>query len=524
MTAASEGTMTSRAAALPPGEASRRFVVNVGSSLVYAVLNTGIVFWYIPFLLKHLGVAAYGMVPLTNAFVMFAAIVCEGVNGAIYRNLAIDLNRGDLSAAQGTFNSAVILTIAVSCFLLIPIVPLVWLFPQLFEVPPDLEGATRFLIAGSFFAALTFIIGSPFDASSLITHRFDVRNAVRSAVVLSRVGIVALCFHVWPASLLHVGLGLIASALLGLGGCVIAWRRLTPQLRLHLGAVDPHRFRPLLNFGAWSAVNTAGMLLLMQVDLLMVNALFGPTMTGRYGALLAFAVLIHTLAEVVVPIFNPAIMARYAIGDFAGLRRLLESAVGLLAFGLALPVGLLCGLGRPLLSLWLGPDFAELDALLAILVAHLAVNPAGRPLAYLLTAHNKVKQQGLVTLALGVVNIVLAVTLALWAEWGVLGIAAATAIVWTLKNTLFLPVYAARVLGLVWWAFLPRLAGGAAAVLGVALAGRALAAMWSPLDWIGLAAMAGAISAIYSITLLALVIRPDDRRLISRLILRRAHG
>jgi membrane protein EpsK len=514
--------MTSCAAALPPDEASRRFVVNVGSSVVYAVLNIGIMFWYIPFLLKHLGVAAYGMVPLTSAIVMFAAIVCDGANGAIYRNLAIDLNRGDLSAAQKTFNSAVILTIAVSCFLLIPIIPLVWLFPQLFEVPPDLGGATRFLIASSFFAALTFLIGSPFDASSLITHRFDIRNAVRSAVALSRVGVVALCFLVWPASLLHVGLGLIASALLGLGGSVIAWRRLTPQLRLHLGAVDSHRFRPLLNIGAWSAVNTAGMLLLMQVDLLIVNALFGSTMTGRYGALLAFAVLIHTLAEVVTPIFSPAIMARYAIGDFAGLRRLLESAVGLLAFGLALPIGLLCGLGRPLLSLWLGPDFAELDVLLAVLVAHLAVNLAGRPLGYLLTAHNKVKQQGLVTLALGAVNVLLAVALALWAEWGVLGIAAATAIVWTLKNTLFLPVYAARVLGLVWWAFLPRLAGGAAAVLGVALAGRALAAMWPPLDWIGLAAMAAAISALYAITLLGLIIRPDDRRLISRLMLRRA--
>ena len=514
--------MTMRAAAPPPGEAGRRFVVNVGSSLVYAVLNIGIMFWYIPFLLKHLGVAAYGMVPLTSAFVVFAAIVCDGVNGAIYRNLAIDLNREDLSAAQKTFNSAVILTIAFSCFLLIPIVPLVWLFPQLFEVPPDLGGATQFLIAGSFFAALTFLIGSAFDASSLITHRFDVRNAIRSAVALSRVGVVALCFLVWPASLLHVGLGLIASALLGLGGSVIAWRRLTPQLRLHLGAVDPQRFRPLLNIGAWSAVNMAGMLLLMQVDLLIVNALFGPTMTGRYGALLAFAVLIHTLAEVVTPIFSPAIMARYAIGDFAGLRRLLESAVGLLAFGLALPVGLLCGLGRPLVSLWLGPDFAELDVLLAVLVAHLAVNLAGRPLGYLLTAHNKVKQQGLVTLALGAVNVLLAVALALWAEWGVLGIAAATAIVWTLKNTLFLPVYAARVLGLVWWAFLPRLAGGAAAVLGVALAGRALAAMWPPLDWIGLAAMAAAISALYAITLLGLIIRPDDRRLISRLMLRRA--
>ncbi|MGX1743791.1 lipopolysaccharide biosynthesis protein [Bosea sp. NPDC055353] len=515
--------MNSHAAALPRNEASGRFIVNVGSSLIYVVLNTGIMFWYIPFLLKHLGVAAYGMVPLSSSLVMFAMIVCEGVNGAIYRNLAIDLNRGELFAAQRTFNSAVMLTIAVSCFLLVPMAPAVWLFPQLFAVPPDLESAARFLLAGSFFTALTFLIGSPFDASSLITHRFDIRNAIRSAVALSRVGIVALCFYVWPASLMHVGLGMFASALLGLGGCVIAWHRLTPQLRLRLTDVDSHHFRPLLNIGAWSAVNTAGMLLLMQVDLIIVNALFGSTMTGRYGALLAFAVLMHTLAEVVTPIFSPMIMARYAIGDVTGVRRLLESAVGFLAFGLALPVGLLCGLGRPLLSLWLGPDFAELDTLLAVLVAHLAVNLAGRPIGYLLTAHNKVKQQGLVTLALGVVNIVLAVALALWAKWGVLGVAAATAIVWTLKNTLILPVYAARVLGLDWWAFLPRLAGGAAAVLGIALACRALAAEWPPLDWISLAAMASAISALYLIILIGLIIRPDDRKLISRLILRRAH-
>jgi membrane protein EpsK len=121
------------------------------------------------------------------------------------------------------------------------------------------------------------------------------------------------------------------------------------------------------------------------------------------------------------------------------------------------------------------------------------------------------------------VNIGLAVALALWANWGVLGVAAATAIVWTLKNTLILPVYAARVLGLDWWAFLPRLAGGAAAVLGIALAGRALAAEWPPLDWISLAAMAGTISALYLIILIGFIIRPDDRKLISRLILRRAH-
>ena len=44
--------------------ARARFVSNVASNASYIVLSTALMLWYIPFLVNHLGVAAYGMVAL----------------------------------------------------------------------------------------------------------------------------------------------------------------------------------------------------------------------------------------------------------------------------------------------------------------------------------------------------------------------------------------------------------------------------------------------------------------------------
>lgn len=73
--------------------------------------------------------------------------------------------------------------------------------------------------------------------------------------------------------------------------------------------------------------------------------------TGRYGAILLISLLVHIIAEIVLPLLVPLIMSRYAARDTEGIRDLVAIAARLLALGLALPVGLICGLGQPLLTL-----------------------------------------------------------------------------------------------------------------------------------------------------------------------------
>jgi len=500
--------------------ASGRFVLNVGSNVAYAVLNVALMTWYIPFLVRHLGVDAYGIIPLSNTLVMYAAIVSASLDTSINRFLAIEVNRANITGANQVFNAALALSLAGCCVLAVPALAVALLFPVLFEVPPGLAHESSILFAAAALTTLLAILSGNFGIASIVTHRFDLRNAVRGATSIARFGLVAVLFALAPASLYHVAAGFVLSACIGLIGDFWIWRRLMPELRLGYRYVERAKVRAMMSLGGWSMVNQTGFLLLMQIDLILVNRFFGANGTGRYGSLMLFPALIYTLAEPVIAVLSPAIMTRYAVGDQAGLLRLVSTSVKLLGLGLALPVGLLCGFGGPILRLWLGPDFAELDGLVILLVGHLTISLAARPIAYLLTAYNRVKLQGMMTLALGLANIGLAIALVRWAGWGMAGVAAAGAIVWLFRNFAFLSTYSAVVADQRWWAFYPPLLAGAVCTAGIGLAGKLVVQWWQPAAWVSLAAWATGFTVAYGIVVYVVGLSRSDHELL-RTILRR---
>lgn len=499
---------------------SRRFSVNVLSSVGFITLNVGLMTWYVPFLVSNLGLAAYGMLSLANSLVLYLAIVTDSLNGSVFRHLGIELNQGDLASANRTFNSALILAVLASCLLLVPIAVTCYLLPLMFQVPPDLVAATRFVLAAVGVTALAALVGGVFGVSSLIRHRFDLRNIVRSLVALCRIGVVVLLFAAEPPSLVHVGIGLILAAAIGLAGDLLLWRKLTPELSIDPRLTESARFRPLIGLGAWSAINVIGVLFIMQVDVIIVNQLLGPEATGRYASILLFPVLIYTMGEAVLPVLSPAIMAHYATGNEQALQDLAKRSVRLLAVWLALPIGLLCGMGAPLLALWLGPAFADLEIVLVLLVAPLTINLATRPLSYVLTAYNEVKVQGLVTIALGAANVVLAIAL-VRAGLGLAGVPAAAALVWTIRNVLFVSSRSAVLLGLPWYAFIGHFAIGLLGMAGVAALGRILCALWWPTGWLPLASFAAVIALAYGALAYFVFMTKTDRELVSSVFARR---
>jgi membrane protein EpsK len=508
---------------LSPDASRSRFVINVSSNVCYATLNVALMVWYVPFLLRHLGVAAYGMISLANSLVMYAAIISTGLDTSITRFLAIDLNQGNNASANKTFNTSLALSLAACVVLALPVLMVASFFPLLFKVPPGLEFETQFLFVSVAVTTLAAIVSGTFGVASLVTHRFDLRNIVRSLTSLSRVGVVALCFLFWTSSLWQVALGFMVSAGVSLTGDVMVWRRLTPQLHIDVRDLDLHQFRALIGLSGWVTISVIGFLLMTQVDLVVVNAVFGAEMTGRYGSLLLFPTLIYTMMDVVVTVLSPAIMARYAVGDIEGMRRIACRSVKILGIGLALPIGMLCGFGRPLLTLWLGSGFAQLDLLLILLVGHLAVNLAVRPLSYIVNAYNRAKVEGLITLALGAVNLALVIAVARWGGWGVAGVAATTALIYTIRNAVFLSGYSAAVMRLQWCTFYTPLLAGMLGTLGIALTGRFVSQIWWPASWLALGASATAISAAYGVIAYAICLNRSDRDLLWSFLSRKSY-
>jgi membrane protein EpsK len=80
---------------------------------------------------------------------------------------------------------------------------------------------------------------------------------------------------------------------------------------------------------------------------------------------------------------------------------------------------------------------------------------------------NKVRIPGIVTLVMGIGNFLLAIILSLYTDWGYYGVAIAGAIMLTMKNTLFIPWYASRVLDISKHTFTSSMAFGFLAVVAI---------------------------------------------------------
>ncbi len=498
----------------------RRFMANVASNAAYIGAQTVANLWMTPFLIGRMGVAAFGVIPLVHMVTAYLSVVTAALDSAVSRFLAIDLGRHDEQAANRTFNTALFGILAVTAGLSPLVVVIAVVFPTLFTVPAGWERDSSWLFALSAAAFFVTVIGEIFAVSPFVYSRFVWRNVVCLVGLAVRFGLIAALFLLLPARLWYAGAALLAGAVVCMGGYARLWRRLTPELHIRLSAFDLSRLHDLLSMSGWLVVNMAGAMLLQGTGLIVVNAYFGAAMTGSYAAVAQLALLIEYLAEAAAVVVRPVILAKYAHNDVAGVRSVASQAVRLLGLGLALPVGLLCGFGEPLLTLWLGSSFAHLSGLLVVLAAHLGLNLSVRPLLHVQNAYDKVKWPGIVTLISGVAALGLAVVLAHWGLWGYLGVAMAGALAWTVKNALYMPIYTAKIMGLRWWSYMPNMAPGIAGTLFVGGAAYALAQVGGADGWFALAALAAIVALVYAGFVWRVMLAPEDRRLIWNLAIR----
>ena len=513
-------------AALPaPGltQARERFAWNVLSNAAYIGAQAFVTLWMTSYLIGYLGLAAYAMIPLTQNIVAYTSILTSALNTAVTRFLTIELEQNQMVRANKTFNTALFSVIGLF-FLLTPAILVIALaFPQIFNIPAGWEQDASWLFI---ITAVTFFLsvaGGVFSVSTFVYSEFVKFNLVNFVGLISRALSLVLLFSLFSPRIWYAGASAFLAAAVTLLGYLALWRQLTPGLKIASSSFDRTQFKEQFSMGGWMVVNMVGALLLSRADLLVVNAFYGAATTGGYASLVQFTLFMEYLVTAAGNVVRPVILIKYAQEDFAGLRVLCIQAVKLLGFGMALPIGLLCGFSKPFLSLWLGPSFVYLGTLMVVILIHQALNYSVRPMLFVQTAYNKVRWPGIVTLICGIASVVLGIFFAVWDLWGVIGVAFAVGLTWTVKNALYMPLYTAHIMKLKWWTFFPSLAASIFGTLLVVFLTYASTLLVMPDTWIELAVLGGMVSIVYAAVVWFVGLSRNERSLVTGLVgLRRA--
>lgn len=426
---------------------SKQVPKNLLANVLYFILNIIIGLFLVPFFIDSLGVASYALVPLATSLTGYVNLVVQSLNTSVSRYLTINLQRNEFEKASITFNTALFGTLGI-ILLMLPFVALISYYaPLFFDIPTSQENAARILFLGVISSFLLRAWGSNFGVSLFAYNRLDLQNLVNAANIVVQVGLIILFFKLYSPNLVFIGLAYLIGAVTAIILTIMFSRKINPHLKVNIKDFQRSKVNEITEMGGWVTINQIGTLLFLQIDLIVVNKLFGTAAGGEYSVVLTWSMMLRTIAGMLVGVLTPVILTYYAKGRIDELINISKSTVKLTGLAMALPIGYICGFSPQLLTLWVGPEFAKLSLLMVLMLSHLVINLPVTPLFAINIAYNKVKIPGIVTFFMGIGNFLLAVMIPYLTGWNYYGVALAGAIMLTFKNAFFTTWYATKVLG-----------------------------------------------------------------------------
>lgn len=425
---------------------SKQLPKNLLANISYFILNVIIGLLLVPFFIDSLGVSSYALIPLATSLTSYVNIVVQSLNISVSRYLTIYLHKREFENANITFNTAIFGTLGIIVSMLPFVVLVSYYSPLFFDVPTSQENAARILFLGVIGSFLLRAWGSNFGVSLYAYNRLDLQNIVNAVNIIVQTGLIVILFKLDSPNLVYIGLAYFIGAASALILSIIFSRKINPHLKISVNDFSMSKVNELMSMGGWFIIDRIGSLLFLQIDLIVVNRLFGTAAGGEYSVVLTWSMMLRTVAGLLVGVFTPITLTYYAKDRINELINTSKSTVKFVGLAMALPIGYICGFASQLLTIWVGPEFAKLSLLMVLMLFHLVINLPVMPLSAINIAHNKVKIPGIVTFIMGIINFLLALLIPYLTGWNYYGVALAGAITLTLQNTFFAPWYATKLL------------------------------------------------------------------------------
>lgn len=450
------------------GSTARNLLVRFAVYIAAAGLNILVM----PFVLRGVGVEAYGIAGVMNSVVAIVGVGTIAISGAVGRETIRAFGGSGKPGPADVVGTAVSAVCIVLACLSVPGLLLALCLQHVFVVPDALLGDARLFVLLVLGSAGASAIAGPLGAIAFARNRVDLLSIAAFGRTAAAAGFVVLAFTLVGPSLSLYGVTILAAALVHLGLTFVFAKKLLPGERL-LG-VRPQKaaLSGLLSLGGWMIVTQIGVLLFVQMDLVVANRVLGPTKAGELAGLALIPLQLRAVAGMLSEVFSPSQMALALPGSRQAFAAYLIRSVRSTSLLMALLVGVFCGGAGPILEVWLGRGFGALAPVAITMTAYLVPALGLMPCWNALVAVGEVRGPALVTVGMGLLNVVLGVLLAGPVGLGLMGIAIAGGIALGLRNLVWAPWYVSAKCGVSGRALGAELVRGGSAGVAVFLVAR----------------------------------------------------
>ena len=436
---------------------NQSIALNLIASFISYAVTFGISFFLSPYIVKTVGVDAYGFVSLANNFISYASIITIALNSFAGRFVTIKIRNNDYVAANRYYTSVFYGNVIIAS-VLFAVAVAIWIFlEKLINIPNDIFWDVKILFAAIFLECIINTLGSVFGIATFATNKLylsQIRNI--EASVIRAVLLVAM-FSFCPAKVFYIGITTLIIALYTIVFNIYYTCKLTPKLKIQKKYFDFKAIKELVSSGIWNVVTRLGQILNDGLDLLITNLFIDSTAMGVLSLAKTVPSIIGSIIGTMVSSFSPNFTILYAENKLDELTLAVKQSMKIMGVICNIPIVILIVCGKKFFACWQPTQDEQALEILSILTcAGYIINGGINCIYNVFTVVNKPKPNSLAILAGSVASIGITFVLLKTTDLGIYAIAGVSTLVSIIRNLFFTVPYGAKCLNLKWYAFYPE--------------------------------------------------------------------
>lgn len=421
-----------------------RLIVNAAANWLGTLAQMAAVFVISPVLVHRLGDQRYGVWAIVESILAYLTLFDLGIGAAVVRYIARFEGARDLQNINRTFSASLCLFAIAGLGVLAVASIVLWPAWDLIPVPREYNSEAWWQLA---LLSFNLAVGLPLGVFAAVLdglQRYAAKSAVRTGLLVVRsIALVWVVTH--GGGLLYIALAVTIVALVEHGLLAILAFRFLPGLRFASRLVDSSAMRMIGGYSIDAFLAMIAGRISFQTDAIVIGA-FLPLSQITFFAIPARLVE-HAKGALrsITTVLTPHISRLEGQNDLEAIRRVFIKGTRYVLW-LMVPVQIgLWTLGKPFLTLWIGPEHAERGyPVLAILALPLALALSQSVSGRILYGIGKLKFFSRMLLVEAGLNLLL--SLILVRPFGIVGVAWGTALPNLLLN-LCVGAYTCQVLG-----------------------------------------------------------------------------
>jgi len=422
----------------------RQILKNVGSSWSALGINVIVGIFLSPFILHHLGDAAFGIWVLIFSVTGYYGLFDLGIRSSIIRYVSKYTATGDREKLAQFVNTALFTYTCIGLVSMVLTAALSSSVEHFFKIPPGMHSQTRLLLL---MVGASVSLGFPlgvFGGMLEGLQRFYILNWTSIAATLARAALIVYFLHrgygLLTVALLTVGLPMISSVLRG----IIVFRLCPMPLGLHY--VDRAAFRHMATYGSTTFLVLVASRLRFRTDELVLGTMMSTVAVTWFNIGARIVDYAHEFVSSLAQVFVPMSSQSEATGNLDRVRKIYIAGNRVCAF-LTFPItAILILFGKHIIRVWVGARYVPNSyPVLVVMMIPFAFMLAQAASTRILFGLGKHQTMAAITVIEGIANLILSI--ALVRPLGIVGDALGTAIPLSFTCLVFLPRHMKKQIG-----------------------------------------------------------------------------